>query len=394
MPTTPLAAAGRPAPARGRDARVETLRGLACVLLVAYHVRGGTPADGLQLAADDPWSRAVSAFDHLRMPLFTFLSGVVYAYRPVRQGLGRFVRGKARRLLVPMLVVGTAFALFREALFAAGAANSGAGTPWYLWHVLPVAHFWFLEAVFWIFVLVGVLDVAGRLARPAVVAALVVAAVAADVLVPFGVDPLGLRSALFLLPFFLTGLAAQRFSLTTAPLALRAGVVLVALALAAWVLLGLLGVVDPVPSRRDPVGAAVGLSACLALLLVPWRVRPLVALGAFSFTIYTTHVFGTSAARVVLERLGVESVPLHLLLGVLAGLAVGVLVELVARRWALTRTLVLGQRRRPGAGARTGAGTAAGRVPDGTRPADRPAPPRDGAGDGVSAGRPSPPRRR
>ncbi|WP_369052474.1 acyltransferase family protein [Kineococcus terrestris] len=390
MPTTPLIGADRPALARGRDPRVETLRGLACVLLVAYHVRGGTPADGLQLAADDPWSRAVSAFDHLRMPLFTFLSGVVYAHRPVREGLGRFVRGKARRLLVPMLVVGTAFALFREALFAAGAANSGAGTPWYLWHVVPVAHFWFLEAVFWIFVLVGVLDVAGRLARPAVVAALVVAAVAADVLVPFGVDPLGLRSALFLLPFFLTGLAAQRFAFTSAPRAVRAGVVAAALALSAWVLLGLLGVVAPVPSRRDPVGAALSISACLALLLVPWRVRPLVALGAFSFTIYTTHVFGTSAARVLLQRLGVESVPLHLLLGVLAGLAVGVLVELTARRWALTRTLVLGQRRRPG----PGGGTAAGRVPDGTRPADRPAPPGDGAGDGVSAGRPSPPRRR
>jgi uncharacterized membrane protein len=38
--------------AKGRIAYVETLRGIACILLVAYHVIGDTSESGLRLPAD------------------------------------------------------------------------------------------------------------------------------------------------------------------------------------------------------------------------------------------------------------------------------------------------------------------------------------------------------
>jgi len=54
--------------------RLETLRGLACILLVLYHVVGSDPAQGLMLA--DGWLRWLNdGLAYLRMPLFTFLSG-------------------------------------------------------------------------------------------------------------------------------------------------------------------------------------------------------------------------------------------------------------------------------------------------------------------------------
>src|SRR3569833_1800989 len=63
--------------------RVETLRGLACMLLVAYHVIGSHTASGLQISKETTKQKNTNQNMHLRMPLFTFLSGFVYAYRPV-----------------------------------------------------------------------------------------------------------------------------------------------------------------------------------------------------------------------------------------------------------------------------------------------------------------------
>ncbi len=340
----------------GRDASVDTLRGLACLLVVLYHVRGGGPGDGLRLSPDNPWSYLVDSVVYVRMPLFSFLSGYVYAMRPLRDGWPQFVQGKARRLLVPMLVVGTVFALVRGSAGEAtdGGVNGVGQTPWYLWHVLPVAHFWFLEAIFWVFVLLGLADRFGLLDRRLPMVAAVVAAVVADAVVPTPTNLLGLRDALFLLPFVLAGVAARRFSFRSAPLPVRGGVVALAVALGVWSQFGLQGWVDRLPERHALLSSALGVTACLSLLLVRRTVKPLAVIGGFSFSIYTCHVFGTSAARMVLERLGITSVTVNVLLGLCAGIAVGILVELLARRSAWGRALVLGARwprlRSPGDG--------------------------------------------
>ena len=64
---------------------LDTIRGLACLLLVTYHVVGPDRFTGMRVA-DGSFYRTVLADGPLlvRMPLFTFLSGFVYAYRPVR----------------------------------------------------------------------------------------------------------------------------------------------------------------------------------------------------------------------------------------------------------------------------------------------------------------------
>jgi peptidoglycan/LPS O-acetylase OafA/YrhL len=62
-----------------RNIPVDTLRGLACILLVAYHVIGVTPESGLRLH-DGILKNANELLAYIRMPLFTFLSGFVYAW--------------------------------------------------------------------------------------------------------------------------------------------------------------------------------------------------------------------------------------------------------------------------------------------------------------------------
>ncbi|MCZ2402939.1 acyltransferase [Paenarthrobacter sp. Z7-10] len=325
-----------------KDATIETLRGLACILVVLYHVRGSDPSHGLRLQHDNPWSYLVDSVVYVRMPLFTFLSGFVYALRPLRGGYGSFLHGKYRRVIVPMLVIGTAFGLLQ--LLVPG-TNVKAVVPWYLWHIFPIGHFWFLESIFAVFAVVGLLDLYGLLKRARWCLVLMSAALVADAALPVWPNILGLRMSLYLLPFFLAGLAATRFDWRSAKPWMKISAVVGAVLLLSVTQLGLLGLIHKVPERHSVTAGVLGILACLVLLLNNRCVRWLAYIGGFSFTIYTCHVFGTAAARMALNRVGMDSVGLHMLAGVVAGVLLGIAVELAARRTRVGRALILGQRR-------------------------------------------------
>lgn len=136
--------------------------------------------------------------------------------------------------------------------------------------------------------------------------------------------------------------------------------------------LGVWGAIEAIPSRHSPVAAALGICACLALLLTRWTWSPLVWVGGFSVTIYMVHPLGGAAMRKALDTVGVESTTLNMVAGILAGLAVGIALELVARRSRFGRLVVLGQRR--DSRSRPTGRHAAGRAPVTAGPTPRPAP--------------------
>lgn len=72
---------------------VETLRGLAIILVVMGHVIGNTPNAGLLVGDDTYYRIAYNFFIPLRLCLFTVISGYVYALFPVMQSsnLGTFI---------------------------------------------------------------------------------------------------------------------------------------------------------------------------------------------------------------------------------------------------------------------------------------------------------------
>lgn len=332
----------KPKPRRlSRDAGIDTLRGIACILVVLYHVRGSEPTNGLRLDASDPWSYFVDSLVYVRMPLFTFLSGAVYALRPCRDGYGSFIRGKMRRLLIPMLAIGTVFALTQRFVDA-----GESGQPWYLWHIYPVGHYWFLESILLVFFLVGILDRFHLLDRVSWCVGLVVALIALDTVVPAFPNLLGFRMAIYLAPFFVAGVAATRFDWNSTPLWARISAAAGAVALIGVTQLGLQGVLPKVPERHSIAASVLGVLACLTLLAVRRPIRLLAWIGGFSFTIYMCHVFGTAASRMLLHRIGLDNITVQMVAGLIAGLTIGIVVELIARRSRLGRLLVLGQRLR------------------------------------------------
>lgn len=306
-----------------RKLSIDTLRGLACILLVSYHVIGNEPAAGLRLPHDHMLAQVNDLLALLRMPLFSFLSGFVYAWRPYSGHPEVFVKAKVRRLIVPLLLVGTFFAVLQ-----ANTPGANAGQyDWRLLHIVPVAHFWFLESLFIIFMLTIVLEHFGLLATPQRFALAWLAAAALFLLDPMPVY-LGLQGATYLLPFFLLGLGSNRFG-EQLP---RAAVMIPTAAVLAALVLYLALVARTLPNRSETVALAISVCACVLLLRSRFEVRWLAWIGVYSFAIYLFHSMFSAASRIALSHLGVQSVPLLFPLGLLAGVSGPIVLAMILHR--------------------------------------------------------------
>gem|GEM_PF-7073372 len=196
-----------------KDHALESLRGLAIVLLVFHHTHDvATP--------NTSGSVSISAVDHffqvLRMPLFTAISGYLYAGRPVHLGgsLKPLITGKSRRVLLPGAVCLTVLLLLAQVglpywLFPAPADLSGVPA-FYLKR--PITY-WFLIAIFVVFLFIGLLDRTSLLRQwRGWAAALLFTTLVSALLVSKQSFPwLCLGGAVYLLPPFLIGLGVRRF---------------------------------------------------------------------------------------------------------------------------------------------------------------------------------------
>src|SRR5690606_12660272 len=151
-------------------------------------------------------------------------------------------------------------------------------------------HLWFISALLIIFAIVGVVDYCGLLREPTDIAA---ATMIVALLFMFRHGEPGIFAvsrALYLLPFFLIGVAMKRFGWRWA------------------VGCALLGLVST--ELVITVGALCGIALLAWMPVVP----SLAKIGYFSYSIYLFHVFGTAASRISLGNF-VGHPPTLLLLG-------------------------------------------------------------------------------
>lgn len=320
-----------------RKLSIDTLRGLACILLVAFHVVGG-PSQGLRLPPDHLLPQLNDVLQLLRMPLFSFLSGFVYAWRPYSGDKAMFLKAKVRRLLVPMLLVGTLFAVLQTHV----PGVNGAQYDWRLLHIVPLENYWFLESLFIIFVLTACLEQFALLATPSGFTMVWLLAALGFVFNPMPIY-FGLQGAAYLLPFFLLGLASNRFG-EQLP---RGPVMLATAALLAGLGLYLIFVTQAMPDRPGIVALVISASLCVFLLRSQLELRWLAWIGLYSFAIYLFHSFFSAASRIALMQLGVRSVPALFITGLLAGISGPIVAAMILRRvpWG---NLPLGESRSKG----------------------------------------------
>ena len=348
-----------------RRTDIDTLRALACIALVSFHVIGSTGSSGLELSDTHPLRVLNAVLVDVRMPLFSFLSGLVFvvAGRGAADAgwMRRRVLAKVRRLLVPMACVGLLFWLTRA---LAGQSQQ----PLWTILVLPYAHFWYLQATFLIMaafiLLVWALD--GRDRMAAVI--LACGGVAGWLWLPRPpVDLFSLTGALRLSLFFGAGyLTARGLPWAWSPddpfLKRRTGAAMLVLILACAAALASGALVLPAP-WRSVAGLGIGLASCQALLLIR-PVWPAIAwIGQRSYAIYLFHVFFTAGLHDAVLALAPGLDPAVIWpMGVGAGLLGPVLLHEAILHSRIAAYLLLGLPLRQRSGGRAAGFARAGRA--------------------------------
>nr|WP_314643344.1 acyltransferase [uncultured Pseudomonas sp.] len=324
-----------------KSLEIETLRGLACLLLVLYHVIGPL-GGGLKIDLGSPFRVLADSMVYVRMPLFTFISGYIYSIYKIRgNDFSAYCVGKVRRLIVPLFFVGIPFSVLQ--VVGPGVNKEVGLIDALLSFYIPVNHFWFLQAVFIIFVFVGFLQWRGLLQTATRLYLLFLFSALVFLLPPFSVDAFGINGAVYLLPFFVTGMIChEKVSVLKQSLKVIGPVVFV---LISAVLLYVAAVDrELIVDRRSVVGLLVGCMSCVALLSTDMRSKALIWLGGYSYAIFLFHVLFAASSRFALGRLGVTDDSVLVAGGVLCGLLGPVLLSNIFSRFTLTSVLFLGER--------------------------------------------------
>jgi fucose 4-O-acetylase-like acetyltransferase len=308
---------------------------------------GNHPWSGLHVADDSGYRFFANLFQYIRMPLFTFLSGFVYAYRPVVPGTALdLARRKLTRLLLPLLCVAT---LYFAATSLAPPDSNGVIPLDQMWriYVFPYVHYWFLQAVILIFALVAVLDRWRLLATPVRYGAVLIVSIGVHLVVDMTrADdvPFGFFYALHFAPYFLLGLGANRFrSFFMEPRVSWTCVLLLVMAMALHANHLLAGA--QLDRNGSLLEVTVAATATLAMVRLFPAFRPLEIIGAYSFSIYLFHSFFVAAIRVASKQVDVLAVVF--VACVIAGVAGPMVLERLLGKVPVVQTLLFGKRTRP-----------------------------------------------
>ena len=303
---------------------LDSVRGLACVLVVALHVVGVGSTDGLKIEAGSPWHNVMDALDLIRLPLFTALAGFLYGAMPAtRDGFGAYMTRKIRQLLVPLVFATLVFWVLRELTYGENERSL-------FWaYVYGYQHLWYIDALLLIFAAVSFIDT--KFSPTWKTWAGVVAAVVLTYWALPEIPIMHVKNAIFFLPFFIFGLLLYRVRDLLKSQALLGASVVAMLAIIA-----LQQVFEPEYLALNVFGLLGwlgGAASVVALLRLFPSFAVLAAIAPYSFTIYLWHPAANGTVRNILWSAGVDSTWLLFLIGVAAGVLIPILMHLVLLRF-------------------------------------------------------------
>jgi glucans biosynthesis protein C len=320
---------------------IDSVRGLTCLLIVALHMVGSDDTDGLHLPMNSAWHYAMQSIEFLRIPLFTALSGYLYAgNRVTRQKFSQFWVKKLRRLSIPLVFATVVIWSLRTHI-------SAEQTP--LIHALlfQYLHLWYLQALLILFATISITDAFFRLSP----VGLVLVGLTAIMVSQAGITVttcLGLAGSFYLAPYFLFGillrehpewLRDQRFGRLTL------GIIVIVLTSQQ---LGLFGITNGVTSLQLPAAVA-GMAGVVFLLQRFPKNAMLAGIGHYSYTVFLWHPVAGSAMRSVLLRIGITGIPSLFVITLVAATAAPIVLYHIARRIPLLSVAVTGERWMKGA---------------------------------------------
>lgn len=307
-----------------RNVLVDKLKGYACFLVLFGHVIMGVRLAGIAIPS---FFAGVEQFIwSFHVALFLFLSGVVYQ----ETGEWKSQKTKVRFVLRKLLNLGIPYGVFSAVYILinslVGQANNQSSVRdiLFIWKT-PVAQYWFLYALFFQFCIWTCLS--GMLKNWQIT--LIVVAVG-YVLPLLGVG-LGSFDVVFYAALaFGVGTFISFSRLTKLPV--YAKWVIVAAHLATGILLILRGKIEA-PIIKEIMllfGIYAGIQLISLLQNCKTVAKFLLFMNRYSLQIYLLHTIFTAGIRIVLLRVNITQWWLHVVLGVVGGIALSVLAAVVA----------------------------------------------------------------
>ncbi|MFT5249417.1 MAG: glucan biosynthesis protein C [bacterium] len=331
-----------------KNKTIETLRGLAILLVVVGHVIGSAADGGMKVDNDSFLRYFYDTFiDCLQMPLFTIIAGWVYSLKPATYKKSKiFFVKKAVRIIVPMFVVGVCYFLLQYVTPGTNKKENLLD----LWKLLlfPYTLFWYLYSLFVVFVVIALVDVFGKMNTVKnwllIFCLTVVLLLIRDYVIPYeSPNYFSYKGALYLLPCFILGVGLNRFKIFfqkkiiiyLTPILLVTCVIIQQLS---W-----FGLIDYVVHKNTTVGLILGFTGTIMLLSSRIKVNWLIWFGIFAYSIYLFHAFGTAAGRIISSSLNIDSKIVIFIMSLTAGVLLPILTDKILERFKLTRILFLGK---------------------------------------------------
>jgi hypothetical protein len=325
-----------------KDQSIETLRGIAIILVVSGYVIGGDLQSSHSLLA------SILNFGYfllkpIRMPLFTVISAYLYAASPATQAtFKKLFQGKQRRILIPFIFVSAIQYIFFSVFHVWGPH------PMYkIWHIyiIPFEQFWFLLAVFWIFMIVGFLDCIKALDTMEKWATwLILASITHILFEPTTV--LAIHGVNYLFPFFLMGYGIKRYNKELfTPSMIRC---YLAICLFVYFFYPALYHKYTYEDSFYKFSALFISFTAVPLIFhfrrtIPW----LAMVGYYSFGIHIFNKISTGWARMLFEHFHITSTALIFSVYLAFGIFLSIATQIVLEKFNISRKLILGMKDRP-----------------------------------------------
>lgn len=323
---------------------IETLRGFAIILLVAFHAsqqlitaHGVPPEESI-------YGYIATMFDYVRMPLFTAISGYVYSLRPISPGNGlTFLKGKSRRLLIPFVTIASWHYLMVSLLPGVNRPEDIAD----IWRVYIFSwqHYWFLQSIFLVFIAVAWMDLHSYMSKLqgwlACMAVSVVLSLVFPIWKVFSFD-----GFIYLLPYFILGCGLQRFpDVLSRPQIVITAAIIFSLAIVLRHLIWIYSWDIPT-DRRTLLSITTGVSCMLVIFRCRRSNRLLAWFGGYAYGIYLLHFLGLAiGVRLAGAFPGPVNREVLFFTKFLLGLTVPIALELVIMRFHFLRVAILGLKR-------------------------------------------------
>ncbi len=317
-----------------RNVWVDYAKAIGIILVVYGHVARGVFNAGLPMDESE-FVLVDSIIYSFHMPLFFFLSGLFFFDSLQKRGRGGLIINKIDTIAYPFIVWSLLQGLFEVAL---SNYTNGQVTLVEVFSLLwmPRAQFWFLYALFLVFVVCTFLYAKAdrRFFLPFVVLF--------GVLFVFQQDLTINNMTRFILGntvFFALGVwfnEVKAFFLARySSLTLVFGAMFIAGQYLFHVTFGMNYTDGGLPVLALAT-VSIFFMVALSMWLGQYRVDWLLFIGASSMTIYLMHILAGSGVRVILSKfMGIDSITVHLLIGTLIGTAAPLVAQLIINRYRL-----------------------------------------------------------